>query len=238
MSDGRFLRTAFLAIPLSVALVQCSGGGGSPPSQPQPSSTPSVIATDAAGPYNLVNAADNAYGEQTQCIPDPSDNSSPACYLLAQTGAAITSSDVPSASSSGGLEVQYANATIYFGETLQNSVQTIGRLWTLVASQPQSNGDLVNPLSGTMDAVITPAGGAQFACTFSVSGSYDDKSDTGDTSAATYQVTYNGGSCSGGSDSGGTLSLAQQGPCGATSMSVNKRRRPFLMGPNHVVNPC
>jgi hypothetical protein len=150
----------------------------------------------------------------------------------------MTSGDAPAPTASppvdGGLEVQYENATVFFGESLQSGHEVLGRLWSLTASQPQSNGDIINPLGGTMDAVVTPSNTSdpRFACTFSVSGTYDDQTNVS-ASPAVYHVIYNHGSCTGGSDSGGSFTLTQP-PC-IPSPDARYRRR---VRPYHVVAPC
>ena len=176
-----------------------------------------ALPPDAGGEYNLTGGTDKAYGPQSACVPDPADDAGSACYLLSQSGAV-------NAGANDGLEVQYANATITFGKTLQG----LGRLWTLKSGQPNAI-----PLSGTMDAVVTPNAGSPFACTFTVTGTYDDQ--IGNASAATYAVTYSNGACSGGSDTGGTFTLQQPPSCAAAPLTARDRRR---IRPDHVVAPC
>jgi WD40 repeat protein len=177
-----------------------------------------ALPPDAGGEYNLDGGTDNAYGPQSSCVQDSAGDSGSACYLLSQSGAVI-------AGANDGLGVQYANATITFGQTLGG----LGRLWTLKSGQPNAIA-----LSGTMDAVVTPAAGSPFACTFTVTGTYDDQ--VGNAPAATYSVTYSNGACSGGTDSGGTFTLQQPPSCSAAVPFSDRDRR--RVRPDHVTTPC
>jgi hypothetical protein len=92
------------------------------------------------------------------------------------------------------------------------------------------NGDIQNPISGTMDAIVTPVSGPSFACTFAVTGTYDDQ--TGNTSAATFQVTYSSANC-GGTQESGSFKLTQSA-CPPSDVDRIRRR----LRPNHLVATC
>lgn len=208
----------------------------SPSPTPTPTPTPSpaaspTMATDAGGAYGLDSATDTVYGALQECLPDSYHTPPQGCYLLLQGGAAITSNDQPVYGGNGGLEIQYSSgAMIAFGATLQQGNPTLGNLWNLAASPPV-NGDIENPLSGSMDAIVTPVSGPQFACTFTVTGTYDDQ--TANSNPATYQVVYSSASC-GGVQESGSFSLSQAS-CSPESDADRNRRRPR---PNHVVAFC
>jgi hypothetical protein len=243
-SSGQFTITPAGAGTAMIPFTDSAGGAVTLSVTVTPVSTPApTIASDAGGYYNLVFASpvptDGAMGAEVQCITDPTDQSElpvqyPDCYLLDQSGATITSDD-----GTNGLGIQYVNGTVLFGVTLQQNTQVAGRLWNLVPAQPNSNGDLINGLSGTMDAVVAPGGSPSpppFACTFTVTGTYNDQSpQTNNGSPAQYSVTYSNGNCIGGTDPGGSFTLQQP----ATSCPPsNDTARDRKQRPNHVVNPC
>jgi hypothetical protein len=85
-----------------------------------------------------------------------------------------------------------------------------------------------------MDAIVTPNNGVPEACSFMVTGMYDDETGVNNTTAATYQVYYTSPSCHGGPESG-SFSL-QQESCSPAGFDVDRSRR--RLRPNHVVRTC